>query len=252
MVLQQEINTHMRSVLIDWLIEVQWKSKLKNETLYLTVNIVDRFLARRAVSLVKLQLVGLAASLLASKYEEILSPSVANFIYFSDNAYTEQELLKAERYMLHVLDFNLAFPSPLTFLRRVSQADNYDIRHRYLAKYLMEVTLLDPRFANVPPSMLAAVGMYLARVMLGSHEWNTSLIHYSGGYTEADLKPWATVLLDFLLGDAYKYSIVYKKYMQKSQMKASLYVQEYMRKNYNAKPRPLSTAPLASTIQQQH
>lgn len=161
----------MRSVLVDWLIEVQWKSKLLPETLFLSINIIDRFLSRRAVSLVKLQLVGLAATLIASKYEEILSPSISNFIYFSDNAYDEQELLKAERYMLHVLNFNLAYPNPLVYLRRISKADGYDIRHRTLAKYLMELILLDHRMIQCPPSLISAVSLYLARQMLKGGPW---------------------------------------------------------------------------------
>lgn len=161
----------MRSILIDWLIEVQWKLKLLPETLFLSVNIIDRFLSRRVVSMVKLQLVGLAATLLASKYEEVLSPAVSNFIFLSDNAYEAEELLKAERYMLHVLGFNLAYPNPLVFLRRISKADGYDVRSRTLAKYLMEYALLDHRFIACQPSMLAAMSLYLAREMIKSGPW---------------------------------------------------------------------------------
>lgn len=234
--LQKELNWHMRAVLIDWLIEVQWKSKLLPETLFLTVNIIDRFLSKRAVSLVKLQLVGLAASLLASKYEEVMSPSISNFVYFSDNAYDEQELLKAERYMLHVLGFVLAYPNPLVYLRRFSKADNYDIRHRTLAKYLMELTLLDPRFIPCPPSLVAAVGLWVARDMLKGGPWHTNLVHYSGGYTEADLQPWGAVLVDFLRKDAAKYEAVFKKYSSKKLMKASIFVQEYMKKYHGVQP----------------
>lgn len=168
---QKELNWHSRSVLIDWLIEVQWKLKLLPETLFLSVNIIDRFLSSRSVSLVKLQLVGMAATLLASKYEEVLSPSIANFVYLSDNAYDEGELLKAERYMLHVLNFSLAYPSPLTFLRRISKAEGYDVRSRTLAKYFMEACLLNSNFVSCPPSMIAAVSVYLAREMLKSGPW---------------------------------------------------------------------------------
>lgn len=177
MEIQKELNWHSRSVLIDWLIEVQWKLKLLPETLFLSVNIIDRFLARRSVSLVKLQLVGMAATLLASKYEEVLSPSIANFVYLADNAYDEAELLKAERYMLHVLSFSLAYPSPLVFLRRVSKADNYDVRSRTIAKYLMEVCLIDSKFVSCPPSITAAVAIYFARDLLKSGPW-VSLSHY--------------------------------------------------------------------------
>jgi hypothetical protein len=99
---QKEINWSMRAILVDWLIEVQWKLRLLPETLFLSIHLIDRFLSKRAVSLVKLQLVGLTATLIASKVEEVLAPSVGNFIYLADNAYDQTELLKAERYMLSV------------------------------------------------------------------------------------------------------------------------------------------------------
>lgn len=158
----------MRSILIDWLIEVQWKLKLLPETLFLSVNLIDRFLSKRAVSMPKLQLVGLTASLIASKVEEVLAPSVANFIYLADKAYEASELLKAERYMLQVLNFAINYPNPLTFLRRISKAESYDTRSRTLAKYFMESALVDSAFVTVPGSLLAAGSIYLARQMLNS------------------------------------------------------------------------------------
>lgn len=168
---QKELNWSMRAILVDWLVEVQWKLKLLPETLFMTINLIDRFLSKRAVSMVKLQLVGLTATMISAKTEEVLSPSVANFIYLSDNAYESQELLKAERYMLHVLNFCLSYPSPLTFLRRVSKAESYDVRTRTLAKYVMETALLDERFLACPPSLLAACGIYLGRMMLACGPW---------------------------------------------------------------------------------
>lgn len=73
---QPDINTKMRSILVDWLIEVHHKFELMPETLYLTINIVDRFLSMKVVSRRELQLVGISSMLLASKYEEIWSPEV--------------------------------------------------------------------------------------------------------------------------------------------------------------------------------
>jgi G2/mitotic-specific cyclin 1/2 len=161
----------MRSILIDWLIEVHNKFHLLPETLYLTINIIDRFLSLRVVSLVKLQLVGLTAMFIASKYEEVITPSIQNFIYMADGGYSDDEVLKAERYILQVLDFNLQYPSPMSFLRRCSKADNYDHQTRTLAKYLMELTLIDHQFLIYPPSMIAAAGLYLSRKMLKRGEW---------------------------------------------------------------------------------
>lgn len=73
---QPEINARMRSILIDWLTEVHSKFELMPETLYLTINIVDRYLSRTFVSRRELQLVGISSMLIACKYEEIWAPQV--------------------------------------------------------------------------------------------------------------------------------------------------------------------------------
>jgi len=76
---QPDINAKMRSILVDWLVEVHRKFELMPETLYLTLNIVDRFLSVKAVPRRELQLVGISSMLLASKYEEIWAPEVEFF-----------------------------------------------------------------------------------------------------------------------------------------------------------------------------
>jgi len=97
----------MRAILVDWLVEVHLKFKLVPESLYLTVNLIDRYLEREQVNRQKLQLVGVTAMLIACKYEEIYPPIVKDFVYITDNAYTKEEILEMERKMLSVLDFNI-------------------------------------------------------------------------------------------------------------------------------------------------
>jgi cyclin B len=63
------------------------------ETLFLTINLIDRFLAKQNVVRKKLQLVGLVAMLLACKYEEVDIPVVLDLIYISDNGYTRKDIL---------------------------------------------------------------------------------------------------------------------------------------------------------------
>ena len=89
---QQYINERMRSILVDWLVEVHLKFKLVPETLYLTVNLIDRYLAKTEVSRPKLQLVGVTALLIASKYEEIYPPELRDLVYICDRAYSKLEV----------------------------------------------------------------------------------------------------------------------------------------------------------------
>jgi cyclin B len=93
---QPDINEKMRAILIDWLVEVHLKFKLYPETLYLTINLIDRYLEKEVVHRQHLQLVGVTSMLIASKYEEIYAPEVRDFVYITDKAYTKEEILKKE------------------------------------------------------------------------------------------------------------------------------------------------------------
>ena len=168
---QQEIQWSMRAVLMDWIIQVHHRFSLLPETLYLCVNYIDRFLSCKVVSLGKLQLVGATAIFIAAKYEEIDCPSIQEIVYMVDGGYTVDEILKAERFMLSMLQFELGWPGPMSFLRRISKADDYDLESRTLAKYFLEITIMDERFVGSPPSFVAAGAHCLARMMLRKGTW---------------------------------------------------------------------------------
>ncbi|KAJ0963837.1 hypothetical protein J5N97_028959 [Dioscorea zingiberensis] len=161
---QFDINERMRAILIDWLIEVHYKFDLMDETLYLTVNIIDRFLARQTVVRKKLQLVGVTAMLLACKYEEISVPVVDDLILISDRAYTRSEVLE----MLELLSF-----------------------------FIIELSLVEYQMLKFRPSLLAAAAIYTAQCTLkGFRHWTrTSELHTS--YSEEQLLECSRMMVDF-------------------------------------------------------
>lgn len=230
MSLQEEINWDVRAILIDWLVDVHTKFRLLPETLYLAVNIIDRFLSRRTISLSKLQLVGVTAMFIASKYEEVMCPSIKNFYHIADGGYTDVEILRAERYVLKVLDFSMSYANPMNFLRRISKADNYDIQTRTVAKYFMEISLLDYRLMEHPPSLIAAAAAWLAREVLERGEWTPTLVHYST-YSEQELLGTAEIMLDYCLRPI-THQFFHKKYAHKKFMRASTYVVDWARKSF--------------------
>ncbi|KAF7656586.1 hypothetical protein LDENG_00039350 [Lucifuga dentata] len=183
-----DINERMRALLIDWLIQVHSRFQLLPETLYLTVTILDRFLQVQPVSRRKLQLVGVTAMLVASKYEEMYCPEVGDFAYITDNAFTKSQILEMEQMILRSLNFNLGRPLPLHFLRRASKVANSDIERHTLAKYLMELTLLDYDMVHYRPSEIAAASLCLSQLLLDGLPWSRTQQHYST-YDEAHLKP---------------------------------------------------------------
>jgi hypothetical protein len=214
---QNELEWKMRGILVDWLLEVHTRFRLLPETLFLAVNIIDRFLSAKIVQLDRLQLVGVTAMFIASKYEEVLSPHVQNFRHVADDGFTEDEILSAERFVLAALNYDLSYPNPMNFLRRISKADNYDIQTRTLGKYLLEIGCLDHRFLAHPPSQVAAASMYLARLVLERGPWDATLTHYAG-YTEEEIQPVLQLMIDYLSGPVV-HEAFFKKYASKKFLK---------------------------------
>lgn len=174
---QTDVNEKMRAILIDWLIEVHLKFKLVPETMYVTVNLIDRFLAKKSIPRNKLQLVGVTAMFIASKYEEIYAPEVRDFVYISDKAYSREEILKMEGTLLGVLNFNVTAPSPYAFLKRFVKVAGWlragaeESREERLCSYLVELTLQEYRMLKYLPSVIAASAVCLAQKMLRSGSW---------------------------------------------------------------------------------
>lgn len=95
------INENVRAILIDWLINVHMKFKLLPETLFITVNLVDRYLSiQLGVKKEEVQLIGVAALMIATKYEEIYPPTVKDFIYVTKNAFNKVQILQMEYQIL--------------------------------------------------------------------------------------------------------------------------------------------------------
>lgn len=111
----------MRSLLVDWMVEIQESFELNHETLYLAVKLVDLYLSKVIVSKETLQLVGAAGMFVASKYDERMPPLIDDFLYICDGAYTRRELIRMEINLLKVCDFNLGMPLSYRFLRRYAR-----------------------------------------------------------------------------------------------------------------------------------
>ncbi|XP_057427304.1 putative cyclin-A3-1 [Lotus japonicus] len=191
---QRDVNANMRGVLVDWLVEVSEEYKLVSDTLYFCVSYIDRFLSLNSLSRQKLQLLGVASMLVASKYEEIKPPEVEDFCYITDNTYSKEEVVTMEADVLKSLKFELGGPTVKTFLRRFSRVaqesiDTSDLQFEFLCCYLAELSLLDYNCVKYLPSLVAASVIFLARFMLSPkmHPWNSAL-HQLTKYNPADLK----------------------------------------------------------------
>lgn len=159
---QTQVNENVRAILIDWVLQVHGKFKLLPETLFIAVNLVDRFMSLHRISKDEVQLVGVAAMLIATKYEEIYPPTVKDFIFMSKNAYSKAQILDMEMQILSCIEFQICETSSYRFLERYSKIAKADSVVFYLAQYLLELALLDSKMNQYPPSLQASSALYVA------------------------------------------------------------------------------------------
>mmetsp|Transcript_7195 Transcript_7195/g.10629 ORF Transcript_7195/g.10629 Transcript_7195/m.10629 type:complete len:307 (+) Transcript_7195:41-961(+) len=193
---QPDVNEKMRSILVDWLIEVHFKFKLSPDSIYLSVNLLDRYLEKHPVPRHRLQLVGVTSLMIACKYEEIIAPEVKDYVYITDNAYTYQEVLDMEKSILRALDFDVTVPTAYTFLMRYNRLQGGSESVFYLAQYSIELGLVEYQMLRYSPALFAGSALYLANRMLGAEPW-PKVLQSNSPFKEHNLKECAKDL--FLL-----------------------------------------------------
>uniref|UniRef100_A0A1J3IBP5 Cyclin-B1-3 n=1 Tax=Noccaea caerulescens TaxID=107243 RepID=A0A1J3IBP5_NOCCA len=220
---QPEINEKMRSILIDWLVEVHIKFDLSPETLYLTINLIDRFLSLKTVPRRELQLLGVSALLIASKYEEIWPPQVNDLVYVTDNSYSNKQILVMEKTILGSLEWYLTVPTQYVFLVRFTKAAISDPEVENMVHYLAELGLMHYETLKFPPSLLAASAVYTARCFLHKTPAWTDTLTFHTGYSGFELMACAKRLASIhsRVGES-KLRAVFKKYSKSERFAVAL------------------------------
>jgi hypothetical protein len=214
---QTDITVVMRAILLDWLIDVHYKFKLLPDTLYLMVNIVDRFMAKKAISRTRLQLLGITSMLIASKYEEIMCPEVNDFVEISAGAFKKDEIVRMEKVILSALDFNVTVATALPFLKRYLKCGKADMTVFFMAHYFSELALIEYKGLQFTPSMIACACIYVANKVSGQVDcWNRNLIYYTGR-EEEEIQECANFILETVKkSNRSKLMAVKKKYCSRS------------------------------------
>ncbi len=226
-IMQTDINEKMRIILINWIIEVHFKFHLLSETLFICINIIDRYLSKKDINRKYLQLLGITSLFIACKYEEIYAPSSKDLIFMTDNAYKIEEMIKMESDVLNIVHFNLTYPTSLRFLEIYKHILDLDDINYYRCCYLNEICLINYSLCSFSPSIIACACLYL--------NLKTNILYFKG-YNEEQLfnitgyrKPDINNCLNKLIKDVAKiedpenkFIAVKKKYSLEKYKKVSL------------------------------
>lgn len=181
---QTEVSETSRSILVDWLINVQVHLMFSEETIMLTIKLLDVFLLQQDIQLDNLQLLGVACFFVAAKFFEQNIPKVSQLIYLTDYSYTKRQLLVMEQLVLQLANFELSIPTPIVFLGRFLLAEPHKREISDMCKYLMNLALIDHEFVEHRSSEITSACLLLSRFILqggnGDEAWTPGLIYYTG------------------------------------------------------------------------
>ncbi|KAM5146745.1 cyclin-P [Mantella aurantiaca] len=161
----KSFTSEMRTMLVDWLVQVHEYLALQDETLYLAVFLMNSYMKVHKIHVSLLQLLAASCLFIASKMEERFIPKPSELCFMMEDAFSKKELLKMERKILKRLSFQLHYTQPLYFLHILSTAGKFPEKVLHLAMYFMELTILEADGALFEPALLASAALKLAHMV---------------------------------------------------------------------------------------
>ena len=181
---QTEINKHMRSILVDWLISLQNNFFYKTKTLFLTINLIDRYLSQRDIFKTRFQLLGVTALFIAVKYNEIISPQTKEYSNITANTFDVQQILLMENELMDLLDFQVDLSLSLDFFGLLAILYKFNKKEYRFGTFLLEAFLLS---LNCCKYRQRQIGLAVCSIILGLRKiqegiQNNALKYYSEMY----------------------------------------------------------------------
>jgi len=233
----------MRAILIDWLVDVHLRFKLQPQTLFLTVNILDRYLNKQQVKQEQLQLLGASVLLIASKYEEIAYPETKDIEFITEGNCKANEIKEMESKVLCSIEFKVTVVTPYSllevFINKLKYL--YDARSgglvlpppwknlTFLSQYILELQVTEYKMLKYLPSVLTAGSLYLSWKMFKTIESKRRILDWPQemniitNHTEREIRDCAKDLY-VIMKNAEHNSLqaIRRKYMSEQYAKISL------------------------------
>ena len=167
--IQTDIKDSMRCILIDWIISLQNKFFKKSNTLFLTINLIDRYLSKKSIHRTKFQLLGVTSLFIAFKYEEIHMKNINDFVDLTARAFDKTEILNMEKIIIDLVEFDLDLPLSNDFFDLLSTVYKFNKKEYFFGCFLLEAFLLDINYCKYKQSQIALATCF---IVLGLRHMN--------------------------------------------------------------------------------
>ena len=181
------INEKIRTFLFHWILANNVKWGLKDETVYLTMNIMDRYISKVKITNNEYQLIAITSYFIATKYEDIYPPDLESLLSICKYRYGNNEVLDTEHKILEELKFEILYNSSYKFLKFLFTVSNYqDLKIFYLAELLLELGIESIEFLSHPPCARAVSALLVAKKLMNI-KGNYNSIKFYYDYNEAEI-----------------------------------------------------------------
>ena len=185
---KKHFNEKNRSIILHWLIKNNSKWKLKDDTIYMAMNLMDRYISKFKSQNSEFQLIAISSYLIASKYEDIYPPYIEELSQICNYIYSTDDIIRKEYEILAGLNFDILYNSSykyLTFLHSI--ADNQNMKLLYLAQFILELSLENLEILEHSQCQRALSALLIAKKILQiKKSWNNLRLLYN--YNETEIK----------------------------------------------------------------
>lgn len=181
-------NEEKRKKIIQELLFYNFRWRLNPDSVYLAVNIMDRYTSKIKIKKDEYELIALASFMIGSKYEDIYSPNAKTLSYIFSFKYNPEEILEKEKHILNTLNYSLLYQSSFKFLHLLYYGSGInDIKVYYLSQLFLDLSLTDLNILKYSQRKRAAAAFIFAKKIFGIHTSNFKII-YLFSVNENDLK----------------------------------------------------------------
>ena len=192
--IQTDIKASMRCILIDWIISLQDKFYINKRTVFLTINLIDRYLSQNLILKTKFQLLGVTALFIAMKYEEMYMKNINEFVNLTAQAFDKSEILEMECILIDLVDFNLDLPLSIDFFGVLSSVYEFNEKEYKFGNFLLEAFLLDIESCKYKQS---EIGLATCYIILGlrhmeniNPKWENNFVKYYSEMYKINFEIW--------------------------------------------------------------
>lgn len=219
---KNNFNEKNRNIIYHWLSINNFYFGLNDNTIFLTMNLIDRYISINASKINEFPLIALSCYFISTKYEDIRPPNVSTLVLICDGKYKEIEIIQKEYEILVALDFDILYNSSYNFLSFFhSIVEQHNMKLFFLSQFILEISLENIEVLKYSQSLRAVSALYISKKLINiKRSWNDLKFFYN--YNEDEVNKVQILMIKHLKNSINSKNLIFEKFKSKKYNYVSL------------------------------